>query len=186
MQFLGDESLSMGSPIPWVSYSIILLLLLLYGSGRGNIDCSFQGLRNQLWFGLIHGNALHLIVNVWSFYQFSYLETILGSRNYLILILSIWVLSSVIYWLINLNLVTLFTGPLCSVGFSGVILGLLIWSRMMFRNDAFDLREIWLWFLILFVPVIQNPRISLLGHLSGILAGILLRYFPGNYLVLQQ
>lgn len=135
-------------------------------------NCNDTGFSRQILHSLVHGSFTHLLINIFTFIQLYRLEQMLGSFNYFILILIILVLSSLLYWFIN----KLLYGPsvVCSVGFSGVLFGLLVWSRMILNGGAFDIKEIALWATILILPVLQNPRISLLGHLSGLLVGLVL------------
>lgn len=159
----------------WVTWAISILLigLSLY-QGTTLVDCQDKSFAQQLIHSLLHGNITHLLVNLWSFYALSHLEQKYGSVNYLILIILLWAMSSGLYWLINRFLLG---SSACSIGFSAVILGLLGWSRMLQTSGRFDLNEIKRWLVILVSPIIQNPRISLLGHASGLISGLLLHSF---------
>lgn len=167
--------------INWVTNSTILLLLgLSIGLFQGllfqgllRMDCEDRSLWRQLVHSLLHLNLSHLLINIWSFYKLSYLEQICGPYGYLLLLIALWLLSSCIYWMVNYFL---FGSSICSVGFSAVIMGLLGWSRMLETNGKLSPDELGRWMLILVIPILQNPRISLLGHISGLIAGILLHW----------
>jgi len=167
----------------WVTWSISLMLIWLnyrYGRrGQSLLDCQDQSFTQQLVHSLLHGGIIHLLVNLWSFYQLSYLEEKYGSWNYLLLVTILWLMSSALYWLINTYLLDT---PICSIGFSGVILALLGWSRMVLTNGRFNLEEAKRWLITLVAPMIQNPRISLLGHASGLVSGLMLFVILGPVL----
>lgn len=158
----------------WSTTGIVTLTLIAIQifAGKSFTNCDDTSAGRQILHSLVHGSAVHLLVNIFTFIQLYRLEQILGSRNYFILILIILILSSLLYWLINKLLYGSYLQ--CSVGFSGVLFGLLVWSRMVINGGSFNIREILLWSSLLIIPVLQNPRISLLGHLSGLLVGLFL------------
>ncbi len=163
--------------INWVTWAVSLLLIgLSVFYGQDAVDCRDQGFVQQLIHSLIHISVGHLLINLWSFYELSYLEHTYGSLNYFLLLVSLLVISSGIYWLINTYVLG---SPICSIGFSGVILGLMGWARMLSTEGRLDLNEFQRWLVILIGPIIQNPRISLLGHASGLIAGLFLHWIVG-------
>jgi membrane associated rhomboid family serine protease len=164
----------LGSSNIWSTTGIVTMTLIAIQifAGRTFTNCDDTSAGRQILHSLVHGSSVHLLVNIFTFIQLYRLEQILGSRDYFILIMIILVLSSWLYWIMNKVLYGTYFQ--CSVGFSGVLFGLLVWSRMVVNGGSFDLREILLWSSLLIIPVLQNPRISLLGHLSGLLVGLLL------------
>lgn len=61
----------------------------------------------------------------------------------------------------------------CSIGFSGVVLGLLVWSGFNSGYYSFSTATLLSLLWILIVPVLGDSRISFSGHLYGVLAGLL-------------
>jgi len=167
----------------WSTTGIVTLTLIAIQIFASNslLDCNDTGIQRQVLHSLIHGSATHLLVNIFTFIQLYRLEQILGSRDYFILIVIILIMSSILYWLLNKLLYG--SEVICSVGFSGVLFGLLVWSRMVINGGTFNLQEILLWSGLLIIPVLQNPRISLLGHLSGLLVGLMLWPFLSPILI---
>lgn len=152
-----------------VTFTLIAIQIF---ASKTFMNCDDTGFNRQILHSLVHGSLAHLLINIFTFIQLYRLEQMLGSFNYFILIAIILVLSSLLYWFMNRLLYG--SSVICSVGFSGVLFGLLVWSRMILNGGAFNLKEIALWATILIIPVLQNPRISLLGHLSGFLVGLML------------
>jgi membrane associated rhomboid family serine protease len=150
--------------------TLTLIAIQLFASNTFT-NCGDGTISRQVYHSLVHGSLMHLIVNIFTFIQLYKLEQTLGSFKYLILILLILLLSSALYWFMSKMLYGYVT---CSVGFSGVLFGLLVWSRMVLNGGSFGANEIKLWALLLILPALQNPQISWLGHLSGLIIGFLL------------
>jgi membrane associated rhomboid family serine protease len=158
-----------------LSTTVIVAFTLIafhFFGGQSYLNCNDTSAGRQVIHSMLHGNLFHLFVNILTFIQLYRLEQMLGARNYFVLIIIILILSSLLYWVLNKFLYG--SEVVCSVGFSGVLFGLLVWSRMMLGGGSFDLKELALWFAVLVIPVLQNPQISLLGHLSGLIVGVLL------------
>lgn len=169
---ISPNELSTANLVSTTGIVTLTLIAIQIFASKTFMDCGDTGISRQVLHSLIHGSATHLLVNIFTFIQLFRLEQALGSRDYFILIIIILLLSSLLYWLMNKLLYG--SEIQCSVGFSGVLFGLLVWSRMVINGGSFDLKELLLWSSLLIFPVLQNPRISLLGHLSGFLVGLML------------
>ncbi|MBR0473729.1 MAG: rhomboid family intramembrane serine protease [Erysipelotrichaceae bacterium] len=117
--------------------------------------------------GFIHITPYHLVVNMYSLYNFGWMEEYLGSFRYaLILIISI----------IGGSLLTTYVGKknALTVGISGGIYGLTaVYILMLLRSPYVQLYDI----IHMFMPMIVVnflPNISVTGHLGGFAAGLLL------------
>lgn len=155
--------------IPVTSVISIFLLLVYLAGGLNYANCDNDSYSRFLLHSILHANLTHLLVNLYSLYRLSYLETTYGSWTYLILILSLYLSSSYIIYLFQKQ--SIIDVNTCAVGFSAVILALIAYEKVTMRT--FNLESVQELLLILLIPVLKNPKISLIGHLSGILAGIL-------------
>jgi len=112
----------------------------------------------------IHVSPVHLLMNMFAFYQFSSIETIVGSTQYLILIISLAVLQTIIE-IISRNFLDL----TCSIGFSGVLYGILTWTLLSGKQT--NSKMIIAVLLSIFSSSAHDPQLSLAGHLMGVAAG---------------
>ena len=148
-----------------------LLFILFAGNSLNLADCTNNSFQQHLLHSFLHANMSHLMVNLYSIYNLSFLETTLGSTNYAVLITSILILSSYIQHLFGkMNEAGFFPFPTCAVGFSAVILGLVVYYNLT-TGGGFNSEQLRQMIVLLIVPFIRNPKTSLAGHLSGIIAG---------------
>ena len=115
----------------------------------------------------IHVDPLHLIINLYGFYQLANLEFSLGSIHYLSLIFLLAIIQTILEHLYQ----TITPFPTnCSIGFSGILFGIL---TFIFFKKAINPKLL----LALFVSILSSsatdPQISLIGHLFGLIAGLL-------------
>jgi membrane associated rhomboid family serine protease len=155
----------------WSRYrpvSIILgvALSVVFGLYRSNVvqgvDCS-NNVGAAVVRDFTHTDTLHFLVNMLSFVYVSGIESREGSVKYLAVIGGILLLSA----LATVGLTTMLKLR-CSIGFSGVILGLMAYGLV-----TSDLKQFWVPLLYLIgvsvLPTSQNVSIS--GHLIGLGAG---------------
>lgn len=133
---------------------------------------------------LVHADNLHILYNLTSFlYKGTVLEVELGSLHVLILIVYLMLSTSCLYVLIAFTAAVTDIRPSmlhnCCVGFSGVIFGLkvIVNSDDIYRQHSEDLFGFafpnstpW---LELCLASLAGPNVSFIGHLCGILAGML-------------
>lgn len=136
---------------------------------------------------LVHGGSLHLVYNLSSFlYKGVVLEIELGSTQLFIIIVYLMFSSSALYILMAViaDVMNIDTSIMnnCCVGFSGVIFGLkvLVNSDDIYARHTEDIfgfsmpkRTVW---AELILASLAGPQVSFLGHLCGILAGIIYLY----------
>lgn len=147
---------------------LLLVLVWVFTLQGLNLDeiCG-KGFAKALARNFVHLNLFHLLVNLYALEALSRIELYLGSGSYLILLFIILLLASTMEFLLNETMPSL----RCSIGFSGVLFGLLAWELMVMGQFQPYL------FLVLLVmvvfPTLQNPQASLIGHGLGALAGVL-------------
>ena len=91
----------------------------------------------------------------------------MGSGQYLALILFLLVAQT----FLEMFLYNLGAAYRCSIGFSGVLFGLLAWE--MFALQEFEPYLFLVLLLMVVYPSIQSPQASLIGHGIGALVGVI-------------
>lgn len=151
-----------------VTLFIIIILIFVHftGTAQALTDCSTHTIPQYMKHSLVHADIIHLAVNLITFISLIYMEKKYGSTKYSVLIIILLFLSSFIHLFIHFGS--------CSVGFSGVLIGLIIYHRMISNNFTFDIDFFKQLGFLLLVPWLMNPRISLTGHTAGAIAGLML------------
>lgn len=162
-------------PVTWF-WIAFLVGVYLFNGGKW-INCDNLSFRQQLIHSLIHTLVMHLLTNLFSLYQLNHLERSYGTWNYLGLIIIFLIASSSIHSLL-LNW-ELWPFKDCSIGFSAVLLGLIVYDKLNINNWVFDIGQLQNVIIMLLIPLLRNPRTSITGHLSGILSGILVGLISG-------
>ena len=102
-----------------VEITIILMVIIFFTNGEV-INLPFEPL-NYLLRSLQHANILHLISNSYALFQLRGFADQLGVKQFLIMMVIIWVISSALLYILHQLVPQVKT---TTVGFSAVILGL--------------------------------------------------------------
>ena len=114
-----------------------------------------------------HANIGHLLANAVSFYSLSFIENIMGSPQFLLAMVFIWIVSSMLLYLYHLIVPS---RKVYTVGFSAVIFGLIvIYFSLLNKSPGITMVGL----IISILPQILVPGISYEGHICGVIAGIL-------------
>lgn len=155
-------------------------------SGAYILDAMDYG---RLWkSALFHLSELHLYFNMTSLLtKGKFLEPLLGSERFAVTVVVLTWLQSLIYVLIVWALRDIFQMPghfnQCAAGFSGVLFALKVLSHKLAPTDVqqvnfFAFQTVvpgqWVYWVELIVIQLMVPHVSFIGHLSGIIAGLLL------------
>ena len=155
-----------------VSLIIAILLVFINFGVQYNIpNVCGNGFFNSILRNFYHVNTAHLIINLFSFYVLSRVEILIGSGQYIVLLLMILLISSILDFIITL----LFPNINCSIGFSGILFGLLAWEMMKLNNFNFIVLMLLIFNVI--TPTMINPKASLIGHSIGAFAGVISSFF---------
>lgn len=125
----------------------------------------------------LHGNWSHLLANLVAFWALVEVEKRIGSRSFALL------LGFLLLAVVLMDFIVPRSIDKCSIGFSGVVLGLLVWDAFAQGSLSFEwaamLSLLWIWL----GPIISGGgRVSLWGHLYGILAGMLAAFLSSRFL----
>ena len=163
--------------------------ILFHWSGLASVCISADSVLNMyewkrvLMASIFHADDMHLYYNMISFFSKSReLEPRFGARNYACLLLALSITTNIVYIGINVLLAKYIAYHYmyhCAVGFSGVIFALkVILSHFTpnVRSNVMGLFQVpiayasWLELVLISFLV---PNASFVGHLSGILVGII-------------
>jgi membrane associated rhomboid family serine protease len=158
-----------------VTLALMGILFIMFFKGKDLIDCNDKSFRQIFIHTFIHSNLLHLAFNMYALYQGMELEREYGSAVYAGLIAVLLVLTNYIeYEMTQLRVAGYWPFETCSIGFSAILLGVIIFDRLYKNKWVFDESIVRNIVILLVIPVIMNPKVSLTGHLAGILSAVLL------------
>jgi hypothetical protein len=112
-----------------------------------------------------HINIIHLIMNCLSLWNFKFVETKFGTYNYLLLLIAINIICTVIE-----QVLSKFYNIQRGVGFSGILFAINVISG----NDIFEIIKGLLKMQI--VSYLLSQNVSFIGHVVGVLAGIIVNF----------
>ncbi|EFJ27952.1 hypothetical protein SELMODRAFT_147697 [Selaginella moellendorffii] len=148
---------------------------------------------------LFHASLLHVLFNMLALVPIgSSLERIMGSVRYLHVILLLAVSNAVIHiliaYIVAYNPIYVHKSVLmeCQIGFSGILFAMIVIEGSLYTGQnrsifgLFNVPAKWYPWVLLIIFQMIMPRVSLLGHLSGILSGFAYSYGLFNVLMLSQ
>ncbi|XP_042329864.1 rhomboid-related protein 4-like [Sceloporus undulatus] len=185
--------------LPWATLALVALNVALFWhplrSPRGtclSVRMVWdQGQWERLFLAPFHHlSASHLLLNMATFFCLGrQMEMEVGSLKTGAVLLALALLGSMLYLALNLLLAAT-TGDSwyrdhCAVGFSGVLFSLEAMGRQVdpfpvaaMANSGFAITTRWLCLLECLILAVFSPRSSLMGHISGILVGLMFAFAP--------
>ncbi|XP_022205991.2 rhomboid-related protein 4-like [Nilaparvata lugens] len=172
---LGQVSLFLGViTVPWDKWDVCLSADKVWNSLE---------FRRMLLSTLEHADDMHLYFNMGSLLlKGSFLERKYWSANFSILILFFTLTTNAIYVSLALGLSYILNNPAvmesCAIGFSGVLFALKVVTTQESRPTYMQIEGLWVdsryapWVELIAIHF-AVPNASFLGHLAGILAGVL-------------
>lgn len=123
-------------------------------------------LQNIFMSSFVHIDSAHLISNLYSLYALSRVEQQMGCIPFTWLIIFLTGFTTLVEFIIRKFIPTL----KYSVGFSGVLFGIVTWEIVSQRNV--DMEMILAIVLMVVTPNIKSSNISLFGHAIGAISGV--------------
>jgi len=153
-----------------------------------NIHSYCDTVQRLLLASFYHANDIHLYYNMSSFiWKGRQLEPIFGPKRFAILIIILALVSNILMVAISVGLSEVFQNSdsmhTCAVGFSAVLFALKV-----IITETSPSNNKWIyWSELLFIQMIV-PNASFLGHLCGILAGLLYthHYLDALFIIPEQ
>lgn len=151
------------------TFSIFLCIIAIYLLYSSKIitkipcDNSFISI---LIRNFIHTNMLHIISNIAGLVILYKIESTSGFHQFAMIFLSILLLNTIIEYILysyaDIN---------CSIGLSGIIFGFAIFELI--NHTECTLAALTALLAMIVIPSIKNTNISIIGHLTGVLAGFI-------------
>lgn len=149
-----------------ISYIIIGIIVIIFISPINFYDTKNEPV-NYIVRSLYHANTTHLLINMFSFYNLSFMEDVIGKTKFLTAILFIWIVSSILLYFYQ----KIFPSrKKYTVGFSAVIFGLIVVYYSLINISK---RKMLLPLLASIIPQLFMIGISFEGHICGIIAGFM-------------
>ena len=148
----------------FIGVSIIVVSLLYITTIIKTVPCG-TNITDIFLSNFIHTNIYHLAANMFALYSLSRVEVELDTKGFVGLIVFLLVLNTATEAVIH----NIIPGIPCSVGFSGVLIGVTVWD--MVANKDFD------WYLVSSVVAVviaqtyNVENVSILGHIVGAISG---------------
>jgi membrane associated rhomboid family serine protease len=157
----------------FIALSIIVVFLLFNAQVVTAIPCG-ESVHHVFMRKFVHVDYTHLVSNLYALYAISRVEQEMGFKSFIYLLI----------FLLSFNTLTVFISKhiwkdlKCSIGFSGILFGLMTWEIV--SKKSFDVELIFAILVMTVTPSLKRNNISLSGHaigaFSGITAGILWKY----------
>ena len=155
--------------VPLCSFIAVVLIVvfLLYVTTLLKVVPCGKDIMSAFYSQFVHLDINHLLANLLALYSLSRVERKIGWNNFtalLVFLISINVVIEVAVHKVRPNL------P-CSIGFSGILFGILTWEMVSSRKlDVIMLLSII--FMVVW-PSMKSPNVSTTGHCIGAVSGII-------------
>ena len=113
-----------------------------------------------------HIDATHLISNLYALYAISRVEKKMGFKSFIWLIIFLLSFNTLVEYMFRL----IIKDMKCSIGFSGILFGLITWELL--TTKKLDAQLIIAIVIFVVRPSIGNKRLSLSAHAIGALSGV--------------
>ena len=154
----------------------ILIIVIHFGNNTPPATVCSKGFTQSVSRNFYHANNTHIIFNLVSVNMLSRVEDYLGTKASIVLLFLILFISSVLDFIISL----IFPDLKCSIGFSGILFGLLAWEMMVSYN--FNPSVLIILLINVITPTLRDPRASLLGHGIGAISGVLSSFLISGHI----
>jgi membrane associated rhomboid family serine protease len=149
----------------FLAVSIIMVFALYLTTAIKTLPCG-KDIMTSFLSNFVHIDSYHLMANLFALYALSRVERSIGAKPFIALIVFLLLFTSIAEVFAH----KMFPALPCSIGFSGVLFGLMAWELV--TNKELDFVLLLSITTMVIMPSIQNPKASLLGHTVGAIAGV--------------
>lgn len=144
--------------------AIVTVYCLYHFQYWKNVPCE-NDFTNILFRNFIHTNTFHFISNLAGLIILYKVESSTGFNHFACIFTSILILNSFVEWVLYKNF-----DLSCSIGLSGIIFGFAVFELLTLSDCT--LSAITGLVAMITLPSIKSTDISIVGHLVGVLSGI--------------
>ena len=149
----------------FIGVSLIIIFLLYNTKVLNSIPCG-GSFKEIFCSNFCHIDPLHLITNLFYLYVLSTIEQEMGAKSFIWLIVLLLLLNTLIEYFARI----IFKYSKCSIGFSGILFGMMAWQLL--TKNEFDPLII----IAIGISIISSSKykdVSLFGHVLGAITGII-------------
>ena len=150
----------------FIAVIIIIVFSLYLTNAIKTVPCD-KDMTSIFISNFIHTNFTHLLSNLYGLYSLSRVEIKYGSKKFFLLIIFLLIITSIfeiiVHKIINLP---------CSIGFSGILYGVLTFEMIMTKN-YFDYYLFGAIISDIITSKVFKNNISVSGHIIGAISGII-------------
>ena len=149
-----------------IGCSLIIIFLLYSTKHITKVPCGTD-IKDIFMTNFVHTDLYHLLFNLYALYALSRVERYIGYQKFAVLILFLLVFTTLGEYIIK----KIIHQNQCSIGFSGILFGLLTWEIIIVNKiDIIVLMAI---VVKVIYPSLYNKKVSFTGHLIGAIGGII-------------
>ena len=150
----------------FLSVTIIIIFLLYITTLIKTIPCG-KDILSIFYTNFVHIDFYHLVGNLLGLYSLCKVEQSIGSKKFTLLISFLLIFNTIFESFIH----KIIPNTKCSIGFSGIIFGVLTWEIVSLKK--IDITAFLSILFMIFLPSIKNSKSSLSGHIVGCIGGII-------------
>lgn len=148
----------------FLAVSIVIVFSLYVTTWIKIVPCG-KDIMSIFTSNFVHLDPYHLMSNLFALYALSRVEQQIGAKKFIGLIIFLLIFTTFVEVLVH----KIYTQIPCSIGFSGVLFGIMAWELV--TNRELDLILVLAIIIMVAVPSIQSEKVSLLGHAVGAIGG---------------
>jgi membrane associated rhomboid family serine protease len=146
---------------------IVIIFSLYFTTLVKTLPCG-SGVMDRFYSNFVHTTIPHMIGNLIGLYALARVEKNMGTKKFAILVAYLLIFNTLAESLLH----TLVPSTPCSIGFSGILFGILTWELVTHKGiDKTILASILL--ITVFPTIVKGDKVSLGGHLIGSLSGVI-------------
>lgn len=149
----------------FLAVSIVVVFALYLTTWIKTVPCG-KDVMSIFTSNFVHLDPYHLMVNLFALYALSRVEQQLGAKKFIGLIVFLLIFTTLVEVIVH----KIYTQIPCSIGFSGVLFGVMTWELV--TNRELDLVLVLAIVAMVAVPSLQSEKVSLLGHAVGAIGGV--------------
>jgi len=149
----------------FIAISLIIVYLLFTAKVVSDTPCG-TGIHQVFMSNFIHIDTSHLVSNLFALYAISRVEDQMGFKSFIWLIIFLLAFNTLVEYIAR----KIWKDMKCSIGFSGILFGLMSWELITTRNV--DIKLLAAIVVTVIAPSIKNKKASLSGHVIGAVSGV--------------